>query len=638
MIPVRYALIDLSSGKITDYPLGDEEVSLYLGGKGLAACILYRELPAGVEPLAPDNILILNTTPLTGTGAPCTSRFNATTKNVLTGGIASSNCGGSFGMWLRRAGYDGLIIRGKAASPSLIEVLDGQIFLRDAGHLWGLDTEETQKSFDRRYGSVVIGPAGENLVRYACAISGERALGRCGIGAVMGSKNLKAVTAYGTRPIPVSDRSAFQRHVKKWVASLQNSPTTGEFLPRYGTAYWMNIVNRKNILPTLNSQQVHQDEARLISGEYMTEHHLTRNSGCVSCPIRCERRVTIDGREVKGPEYETLGLLGTNIGNTDLERIKLWNYQCDLLGIDTMSLGVTLSFAMELKQRGIKDYGLEFHHPDQVSAAIDKIAHRQEPLEELAEGSAWLARRYGGEQFAIHVKGLELAAYDPRQSQALGLGYATANRGGCHLGGGYPVYLEALGPIQVDGVSIRGKAALTVLMQNLMEAVSTAGFCLFTALGALPPVLFRFSETSLIPALLGHLILRLPVSGLFWRLLPGLLPVNVFRILPQAAVVQDVTGLPMSTGRFLQMGERVFNLERMFNVREGFTQEDDRLPARLVEEPSHPERGETVVQTDRLLRDYYSIRQWREDGRPADKKLKQLNIHASRGFSGAPPK
>ena len=626
MIPIRYADIDLSTGQVRDYPLSEEAIRMYLGGKGLAAYILYKELAPGIDPLSPDNILIINTTPLTGTGAPCTSRFNATSKNVLTGGIASSNCGGTFGIKLRRAGYDGLIIRGKSPRPCCLMILDGKITISDAEDLWGLNTEETQQRFDQNYGTLVIGPAGEHLVRYACAVSGERVLGRCGIGAVMGSKYLKAIAAYGTKSLPISDPKSFRKDVQSWVKGLQKSPTTGKFLPTYGTAFWMNIVNRYHILPTLNSQQVKHEEADQISGEYMTEHHLTRNSGCVSCPIRCERRVMLDGREIKGPEYETLGLLGANLGITRFDWINEWNYQCDLLGLDTMSLGVTLSLAMELTQRGIKDFGLEFNQPEKISLAIEKIANREEPFHELGEGSAWLARKYGAEGIAIQVKGLEMAAYDPRLAQAQGLGYATANRGGCHLGGGYPVYFEALGPIEVNGQTVRGKAALTVLMQNLMDAISTSGYCLFTALGSLPPALFKFGEKSVIPGLLGNIILSIPSTHLLWKLMPGLLPINLGGLLPHPLVIRDVTGVKMTMGQFLQMGERVFNMERLFNMREGFDRQQDCLPTRLIAEPSEPDQPAAVVQIDKMLDTYYRIREWNRDGIPTEKKLKQLGI------------
>ncbi|MGI5887493.1 MAG: aldehyde ferredoxin oxidoreductase C-terminal domain-containing protein, partial [Syntrophomonadaceae bacterium] len=227
---------------------------------------------------------------------------------------------------------------------------------------------------------------------------------------------------------------------------------------------------------------------------------------------------------------------------------------------------------------------------------------------------------------AIQVKGLEMAAYDPRLAQAQGLGYATANRGGCHLGGGYPVYFEALGPIEVNGRTVRGKAALTVLMQNLMDAISTSGYCLFTALGSLPPALFKFGEKSVIPGLLGNIILSIPSTHLLWKLMPGLLPINLGGLLPHPLVIRDVTGVKMTMGQFLQMGERVFNMERLFNMREGFDRQQDCLPTRLIAEPSEPDQPAAVVQIDKMLDTYYRIREWNRDGIPTEKKLKQLGI------------
>lgn len=254
------------------------------------------------------------------------------------------------------------------------------------------------------------------------------------------------------------------------------------------------------------------------------------------------------------------------------------------------------------------------------------IARREEPFDELAEGSAWLAKKYDALGYAIQVKGLELAAYDPRQSQALGLGYATANRGGCHLGGGYPVYFEVLGPIAVNAKTVRGKAALTVMMQNLMEAVSTSGFCLFTALGSLPALLFKFKEDSFIPRLLGHIILSLPSTHWLWRLMPGLLPLNVPAFLPHPLVIRDVTGMKMTLGQFLQMGERAFNMERLFNTREGFNRQQDCLPERLIAEPAEPDQPDTVVHMDKMLDTYYRIREWSDQGIPSGRKLQQLEI------------
>ena len=289
MLKPRYAVIDLTNGTIEKYPISEKTFELYIGGKSLAAKILYDELKPGIDPLSTDNMFIVNTGPLNGTGAPASSRFNITTKNVLTGGIASSNCVVIFPFQLRKAGFDGIIIKGKASKPSYIEIIDGEITIKDASDLWGLDTEEIQHKFDKRYGALVIGTAGENLVKYACAVSGERVAGRCGVGAVMGSKNLKALITYGTQKIPVNSPKEFKKYIQKWIRFLKNHPNTGKALPMYGTAGLVHKCNASGILPTRNFKKGSWDKAEEISGEYLYENYLTRNGGCVSCPIRCER-------------------------------------------------------------------------------------------------------------------------------------------------------------------------------------------------------------------------------------------------------------------------------------------------------------------------------------------------------------
>ncbi|MEG0074656.1 MAG: aldehyde ferredoxin oxidoreductase N-terminal domain-containing protein, partial [Eubacterium sp.] len=280
MKPMNYIYINLTTGKTKKLPIKEGVIREYLGGKILAAKLLYDLLPKGIDPLSPKNLLIINTGLMTGTGAPSSSRFNMTFKNVMTGGIASSNCGGTFGMMLRRGGVDGLIIGGKAATPVTIEVIDGDVKIVDAGKLWGMNTEETQQQFERVYGKLVIGPAGENLVHYACAVSGERVAGRCGAGAVMGSKNLKAVVSYGTKQPEIFDRPRFDAYVKKWVHFLKNHPMTGDILGHYGSAGLVNNANAAHALPTHNFSKGYFENAEAISGETLADKYLVRNSGC----------------------------------------------------------------------------------------------------------------------------------------------------------------------------------------------------------------------------------------------------------------------------------------------------------------------------------------------------------------------
>ncbi|GAA0182544.1 aldehyde ferredoxin oxidoreductase [Clostridium sediminicola] len=627
MLKPRYVVIDLTNGKVKEYPISEKTFGLYLGGKSLGARILYDELNPGVDPLSSENIFIVNTGPLNGTGAPASSRFNITTKNVLTGGIASSNCGGTFGFKLRKAGFDGLIIKGMAPRPSYIEIVDGEITIKDASHLWGLDSEETQHKFDSRYGALVIGPAGENLVKYSCAVSGERVAGRCGVGAVMGSKNLKALVTYGTKEISIHSSKKFKKYIQKWIRFLRNHPATGKALPMYGTAGLVQKCNASGILPTKNFKRGTWDKAELISGEHLTENYLTRNGGCVSCPIRCERRVMVNDKEVKGPEFETIGLFGSNIENSDLGLINHLNYHADLLGMDTISLGGTLAFAMELQEKGIKDFGIRFGDNSNLIDVLYKIANREGIYSELADGTKVLCEKYGGEEFAIHSKGMELASYEPRKSVGMGLGYATSNRGACHLNGGYAALLENLGAISMDSITIKGKPEIVVLFQNLMEAISAAGFCLQTSQTLVPSFVFKLKPSGTIVGMIGKTFIKSgPVLGRLWKSLPGAVPFNSMYLLPHAEAIKLATGINMTTGKFLQAGERGYNIEKMFNIREGLSSKDDTLPERLTNVPLDSKNPDTVVKLKTMVPQYYKIRGWDENGIPLQSKLKQLGI------------
>lgn len=620
--------VDLTSRTTSLYPWSDEERELYLGGKIMAAKILYDNLGPEVEPLAPENWLIVTTGPLTGSGAPCTSRFNISTVSPLTGLLASSNCGGDFGLFLKKAGYDGLIITGRAERPTWVEISDDRVDFHEADRLWGKTTGETQAELDeltgQSTGKIVIGPAGEHLVRYAAIFSGERAAGRAGVGAVMGSKNLKAVVACGTQTVPVSSREAARRIFRAWVDQLRAHPLTGRQLPRLGTAGLVAPMQLHRILATRNYQRGQFSGFEAVSGEALARKHLVKNKGCPTCPIRCGRVVEVDGRLVKGPELETLGLLGPNLENSDLELILRWNYLLDELGLDTISTGSTIAFAMELSERGMWDNGLRFGEVDSLARLFEDIAHRRGLGDLLAEGTRRLSERFGGQEFAINVKGLELAAYEPRGAVGMGLGYATANRGGCHLNGGYLVVLEGLG-LNVDPRTTKSKPQLTVMFQNLMEAVSAGGSCLFTTYPLLPAGLITRPNSLLTRVANSALVRSGILVGLLNRLPGRWLPFDL-PLLPHARALAAVTGMKMSFGRLKEIGERGFNLERLFNVRRGLTAADDSLPARLTGEPQDPADRRTVVPLAEMLPAYYACRGWEQDGRPGAAKLRQLGL------------
>jgi len=630
MILPKYALLDLATGEVSDYPISEELFRKYIGGKALGTRLLFDLMPKGVDPLSADNVLIVNTGPMNGTGAPSSSRFNVSFKNVMTGGIASSNCGGQFGVMLKAAGFDGIILKGGASTPSYIEILDGNIRVKDAGHLWGMDAEKVQEAFNPLWGKLVIGPAGENGVHYASAVSGERVAGRCGAGAVLGAKKIKALVAFGTKRAPVLEREKFDRYNKKFIAFLRSHPMTGNALPRYGSVGLLNNANASHALPTKNFSRGQFEHAQDITGEKLADTVLTRNSSCVSCPVRCERRVKVKGKEVKGPEYETVGLFGANMENYDLDWINIVNYEADILGMDTISLAGTLAFAMELQEKGMADFGLRFGTKDGILEAIHDIAYGTGRGKELGLGSKLLSEKYGGKEFAIHAKGLELASYEPRRSVGMGLGYATSNRGGCHLNGGYIALIESVGVLAVDTQTPKGKAELTIFFQNMIEATSSSGFCLFTMMAVIPGILSKLGPAHPVTRFVSRfLITARPFLGAaLWNLMPGLLPFNWLYLAPFAESLKLATGLPFTAGSFLKAGERCFNIERLFNLREGLTAADDSLCDRLTKTPQDSSRPETVVPLDKMLPRYYKVRGWDKDGVPTKKKLKRLGITA----------
>jgi len=621
----KFLEIDLSSGQVRDYEVSDELREKYLGSKGLAARILYDATEKGVDPLGPDNVLIVNTGPLVASGAPCTSRFNVSTKSPLTGGVLSSNCGGNFGIHLKKAGLDGIIVRGKADKPTWIHIEDGEVELRDGSDLWGLDTEETQKKLPKKSGKMVIGPAGENGVLYACIISQERAAGRGGAGAVMGSKNVKAITASGKAKVPVANPEKFQSDVKRWIKILQGHPSTGEMMPAYGTAAFVNRCNETNTLPTHNFQRGSFEEADAISGETLAETLLTKNFGCTSCVIKCGRRVKVGGKDVKGPEFETLGLLGPNIENSDLAKICQWNYEADLVGIDTISLGNTLGFAMELTEKGLLKSDLKFGQTEGISEIIRDIAYRRGLGAELAEGVKRMSEKYGGKDFAMHAKGMEFASYEPRGAVGHGLGYAIANRGGCHIAGGYMIYFEANGPLTMDPLTTHAKPHLTALMQILLDSLSDAGSCQFTAFTAVPKQALNLKPSGLIYRIAAKALEGFgPSIFLMLKYPKALAFVPPMELLQHPRVITDLTGMKMTFGKYIEIGERTYLIERLFNIREGVNQ--DTLPRRSTDELQIPSDPRTRVPLAKMLPVYYRLRGLDRCGAPTPKTLARLGV------------
>ena len=618
----RILEIDLNARTFAFEPLDEQIARLYIGGKGYGTRLLYDRTEAGIDPLGPENPLIFATGPLNGSLAPQSNRFAVVCKSPLTGGIGNATCGGSFAYGLKRAGIDILILEGQSPEPVRLEI-DGdgdQVVFLDATELWGKGTYETQDRLGRKGYHAVIGPAGENGVLYASIASNERIAGRSGVGAVMGSKRLKAVTVTGSRKLEMDDEQKFKDYTKTVRELFKEHPMLGHDMKRYGTANVVNTANGRNIIPTRNFQRGSFADAMGLSGEYMEDHELVGvSSSCIHCPVTCGRDVRVEGvGRTKGPEYETLALLGTNLEIGDLKKVSEWNYHADDQGMDTISLGATLSFAMELGERGLLDVGLEFGDPDGVTQMILDIGHRRGLGDDLADGVRRMSKKYGGSEFAMHVKGLELSAYDPRGSFAQGVEYATTNRGGCHVQGA-SMYLESVGPLTINPLNLKLKAELPIVQQNLACVINSMVLCIFTTYGMIPKAVHEMSPNSLAYR---ALVAAVENSGPLMRKVMGIKgrPMMWFE-----KWLTYITGQTFSSGHIQEIGGRIFNLERMYNLREGFTAADDTLPHRMLHEPTfaHMKSGHPL---DQLLPKYYKNRGWDAEGVPLKSTLTRLGV------------
>ncbi len=622
--------VNLTTGGTGEYELSDRDRELFLGGRYLSTKILWDELGPGIDPLSDENILVVMTSPLTGTGAPCTSRYDISAKSPLTGAIGHSNSGGNFGIHLKRAGWDAVIVRGKSKKPVYLDIADGKVEIKSAAKLWGLDTHQAQESLGKgkkNCGTMTIGPAGENLVKYATVVSQERSHGRTGMGAVMGSKNLKGMVASGSSRVELFQKEKFRTTVKKWTALLQKHPATGDMAPRLGTAFSVLPLSLNNALPTKNFQLGTFDRAYNISGERLADEFLVKNYGCQSCPIRCGRVVNIDGKEVKGPEYEILCLMGSNLMIDDMEAIIRWNYELDLLGLDSITAGTTLGFAAELNEKGIWKSGIEFGNAKNISKILKDIAYKKGKGKDLAEGVRSLAKKYGGADFAPEVKGLEIAGYSPRGSIGQALGYATANRGACHLDAGYMIYLEVTGPATLRQFNHRAKPSWTVLDQNLLAVISAGGNCLFTSWTFIPPVAYKLPGHRILSGIVSSILTASsPVVTAMIKMPSWLMAFHLPFLLPHSKALKEATGMKMDFGRWTRAGDRGYNLERLFNLREGIDKEQDRLAKRFTEDPLIPGNKKSVVRLDKMIPKYYRVRGWDEDGYPKKKTLKKMGL------------
>jgi aldehyde:ferredoxin oxidoreductase len=590
--------IKLDTGKISHEHIDQKTLIGFLGGRGVGAIMLYEELEPAVDPLSSENKLVFMTGPATGTIIPTANRTALVFKSPLTGGFAHSTVGGHFGPQLKLTGYDGIIIEEKSDKPVYISVQDECVEIKRANHLWGKDTFETEAAIRKEMGDETtvasIGIAGEKLSKMSnITVDFFRSFGRCGCGAVMGSKNLKALALCGRKNnVYVPDLKALEALSKDLYGKLR---IPGWTLPRFGTAGMLITTNSQGVLPTKNFQFSMFDGAGEIGPEKMRREIVAKDKACFACPVSCSKFSVIKsgkhaGTKVEGPEYETLFALGAYCGNRDLAAITKANLLCDKMGLDTMSVGVTIGFAMECYQRGIINkqdtdgIDLTWGSPDAILALIEKIGNRDGFGDILADGVRVAAAKLGktSAPYAMHVKGLEFAGYDPRGLQGTALGYATSSRGACHSSH-YAMTPELSG--KVDRFETKGKAEMVAELQDLMAVIDSLIICKFA----------RYA------------------FGLTFK--------------SYAEIARLVTGIEFKEEDLCLIGERIFNVERLFNIREGIGGEDDKLPPRLTSEPIQhgPSKGHTA-KLDDMLHEYYKVRGWDETGTPSQEKINELHL------------
>jgi aldehyde:ferredoxin oxidoreductase len=551
-----------------------------------------------------------------GTGAPCSGRFEAVTKSPLTGIMCSASCGGPFGMAFKTSGWDALVIKGKCSAPTYLSIDSTGVQFKPAKGIWGKDTQASQAALLKEgSGALVIGPAGENLVSYANIASGHRFLGRGGMGAVMGSKNLKGIVAKGGEvKIVPANKKKFAKANKQFFKYINKNPITSGSYRSYGTNANVNLSNAGGILPVRNFTGGSHGEAHKISGETMAERFHTKYDTCKPCAIMCGHRGTINGKDQHIPEYETIGLMGSNLEIFDPVKIAEWNELCSKYGMDTITTGGTLAWAMEATEKGLIKTNLKFGSTTGVAEMIRDIAYRKGIGNDLAEGSRATSKKYGGEDFAIQVKGLEMAAYDPRGSIGHGLSYATANRGACHLSSvlfSLEVYLG-----MADPYAKRWKPFMVKFMENTIAALNSLHICEFTAFAVfLEPPLIKLTPVPIIK-ILNQNLAPLALNLMDLSLLPELWH-----------AILGKTYIPyLSMLKFQKAGERVHTLERYMNTREGISKKDDTLPRRILNEGRKCDSRQRGVPLESMLKKYYRLRGYDSNGIPKKRTLKRLNI------------
>ncbi len=620
------ARVDLSDGSVNYESIDDDDAKKYIGARGLGVKYVFDQGP-DVDPLGPDNLLAFMNGPLTGTQVTMSGRIAVCTKSPLTNTVTDSHHGGWSGARLKWSGFDGLLFEGQSDDPVYAVVEDGELELRDASHLWGKtvhetrDTleEEVEGSYGKNLSMMAIGPGGENTVRYACIMNeDDRASGRGGTGAVMGSKGLKAIVIKSTTKMPKpADSETFQEGHKQAMQVIRESDVTAPNeggLSMYGTNVLMNLTEEMDGLPTRNGKftsthsegeenpEGRQIDSENVSGENVRENILVDEPTCHSCPVACKKEVEVQvhhkGEDMnvrmESYEYESAWALGPNSMNDDRDKIAAMIDRCNAMGIDTIDVGNTMAMAMEATEEGYLDEGLDWGDADTMIDMIERIA-RQEDGDDLAEllakGSGRAATELGDAEMSLDVKGQTMAAYDPRSMKGMAIAYATSNRGACHLRG-YTPAAEILGiPEKVEPTEWKGKGELCATFQDLHAISDSFDICKFNA----------FAE--------GVEEYVLQYNGM--------------------------TGLDVTEDDLMEAGERVYNLERYYNNLVGFDGDDDSLPARFVKgnPDAIPGKGGSegsLAELDEMKAEYYDVRGW-EDGVVPDEKLDELGIDCGPG-------
>jgi len=594
----RIARIDLTTGDIQYEEIDEEIARKYVGGRGMGMKFLFDNGPE-VEPLSPDNILCVMVGPLTGTKVRMSGRLCTVTKSPLTGTCTDSHMGGWTGAKLKWAGFDGLVFKGKAEKPTYVYAENGEVTLHDASDLWGKGVHDTVEMMQEKHGEDVavmaIGPAGEKLVRFACWVNADnRASGRGGTGAVGGSKNLKCIVIRGDRkdmPKP-ADPKAFQVADEACLAKIKEVPTTSPVdgdLHIHGTNVLANMINEIGAYPTRNAQTTVFAETEAISGETVADTILARRPTCHACPVACKKEVEITegkhkGLRMESMEYESVWAFGPMCGCSDASAIAAMIDRCNDFGLDTIETGDALAMAMEATEKGLVD-GLGWGDTDAMLTLIEDIAFRKGLGDDLAEGMDPCSKKWGDPSIAMTVKGQSIPAYDPRGLKGMGIGYATSNRGACHLRGYTPaaeVVHWVLGEeSEADPLEWKGKGELQAIFQNVYGFTDSLDVCKF---------------------------------GTF------AIPLAVY-----ASLYSSMTGVPLDVDGLLKIGERVYNLERYYNNLNGFREGSDYLPKRFLEQPGAGAAENSVCELDKMLEEYYAFRDW-ENGVARESKLVELGI------------